>query len=169
MGKKGVINNIIDDIRNGVPREVLDAKYNKGSVTKAYRKLGSENNLEHKNIINKEIEFERLIKELLNLIDENDEYEIRININKKTVKIKDDKKQTNIKKEIENPFQLFYELGNAGYLLRLKSSKRDTLIEVIKRYFSLSKKELDKLSVDELANYIITETEKTLNIGLCFK
>lgn len=169
MALKGIINQVIEDINNGIPRDILNEKYNKATVTKAYKKIENPISEPIENENNKEKEIGKLFNEIFKLINKNEEYEIKINITKKSANLNVEQQKSKLIKEIENPFDLIYTLGDENYLSKLKKYKRDELIEIIKKYFSLNKNKMDKLSKEELANYIITETKKILNIGLCFK
>lgn len=169
MKAKGVIDRIIEDINKGTPREELEKKYNKGTITKAYKKLQIEINEPKENQNNKESEIEKLFRDIFKLVDINNEYEIKINISKKTINFKSEKQEKKIIKEVENPFDIIFQLGEDEYLTKLKKRKRDELIDIIKKYFSMNKKNMNKLTKEELGNYIIVETKKVLNIGECFK
>lgn len=162
MGTKGILDQIVQELKNGASRDELNRNYNKGTVTKAIKRYEQEKSEEN--------ELQQLIKSIFNLIDKKSEYEIKINISKKVVprnvvskKIEDEPKI------VQNPFELYSELGAEKYLSKLKCSHREELIEIIKKYFNMRKKNYDTITVEELSKYIITKTEKIMNIGNCFK
>lgn len=171
MGAKRVIDKIIEEINNGVSREVLEKTYNKGTVTKAYNKIQDTVNEEKKEIKEEsnENEIEKLLRRIFSVIKVDEEYEIKISIKKNS--LSSNKKQIEVKtiKEVENPFDSIYKLREDAYLNKLNSFKRDELVAVIKKYFKFNKKKMDNLSIKELSNYIVLETKKVLNIGECFK
>lgn len=162
MGTKGILDQIVQELKNGASRDELNRNYNKGTVTKAIKRYEQEKSEEN--------ELQQLIKSIFNLIDKKSEYEIKINISKKVVprnvvskKIEDEPKI------VQNPFELYSELGAEKYLSKLKCSHREELIEIIKKYFNMRKKNYETITVEELSKYIITKTEKIMNIGNCFK
>lgn len=163
MKKITKVDEIIEKIKNGISRDELESEYNKGTVTKAYNKIQELKEVNNR----KEVEVKNIILDLFSSIDKSEEYEITINISKK-IKNKSIKENTK-SKVIENPFEMYNSLGKKEYLKKLNKTKGENLQRIIKKYFSLSKNEINKYTVDKLANYIISEVERNLNIGECFK
>lgn len=166
MGKITKIDEIIQKIQNGVSRNKLENEYNKGTVTKAYNKFQETQGLSSDK---KENQVKNILQNLFASIDESEEYEINIIISKKTtnkIKSTKEKKKLDI---IENPFEIYNALGRDEYLNKLIKTKRDDLEKIIKKYFSLNKKEKSKYTIKKLADYIVSEVERNLNIGECFK
>ncbi len=166
MGKMTKIDEIIEKIKNGASRENLEKEYNKGTVTKAYKKMqkvqGSNSNI-------KENEIKNIILNLFSSIGELEEYEINITISRKTKNKSKARKESIKSKVIENPFEMYNSLSRKEYLEKLIKTKREDLENIIKKYFSLNKKEMSNYTINKLANYIISEVERNLNIGECFK
>lgn len=163
MKKITKVDEIIEKIKNGISRDELESEYNKGTVTKAYNKIQELKEVNNR----KEVEVKNIILDLFSSIDKSEEYEITINISKK-IKNKSIKENTK-SKAIENPFEMYNSLGKKEYLKKLNKTKSESLQRIIKKYFSLSKNEINKYTIDKLANYIINEVERNLNIGECFK
>lgn len=163
MKKITKVDEIIEKIKNGISRDELESEYNKGTVTKAYNKIQELKEVNNR----KEVEVKNIILDLFSSIDKSEEYEITINISKK-IKNKSIKENTK-SKVIENPFEMYNSLGKKEYLKKLNKTKSESLQRIIKKYFSLSKNEINKYTIDKLANYIINEVERNLNIGECFK
>lgn len=166
MKKVTKIDEIIEKIKNGVSREKLEKEYNKGTLTKAYNKIqkvkGSNSNI-------KENEVKNIIRNLFSSIDELEEYEINITISRKIINKSKATKESGKSKVIENPFDMYNNLSRKEYLEKLIKTKREDLENIIKKYFSLNKKEMSNYTINKLANYIISEVERNLNIGECFK
>lgn len=76
MGTKGILDQIVQELKNGASRDELNRNYNKGTVTKAIKRYEQEKSEEN--------ELQQLIKSIFNLIDKKSEYEIKINISKKS-------------------------------------------------------------------------------------
>lgn len=164
MGGSGVLKEIEKAFINGESRESLDNKYNKASVTRVYNRLKKEGNIKinESNEAN-EKELEKLLKEALNLINNEGKYEIIISAKKKEDNI------NNSNRDILNPFKLYDELSRDSMANELKEKERDYLIKIIKKYFNYNSKLLKAYTNEQLAVYICSEVEKVLNIGNCFK
>lgn len=164
MAKKTKIEEIIEKINAGMSRAELESIYNKGTVTKAFNQISQ---ADVPNDSNKEDKVEDILRSLFASIKESEEYEINIKITKKaTAKSKVEKKNKEI---IENPFELYNELGEKKYLRKLSRSKREDVEKVIKKYFTLKSKQMSKYTIEELAEYVINEVKRNFNIGQCFK
>lgn len=166
MGKMTKVDEIIEKIQNGALRDNLENEYSKGTVTKAYNKMKE---IQGSNSNTKENEVKNIIRNLFASIDESEEYEINIKISRKTINKRKSTKERGKPEVIENPFEMYNSLGNKEYLKNLTKTKRDDLENIIKKYFSLNKKEMSKYTIKKLADYIISEVERNLNIGECFK
>lgn len=169
MSRKGVLDEIKERLLNGEKREDLNNEYNKSTVSRVYNKLEKEGLLkigEEEGIYNnKEEDILNLLKEVLNLINDGEEYKIDISISKKNMK---NLKKITDENEMINPFVLYNNSSKELMEKELKSKSKDSMICIIKKYFKYNNKMLKK-SKDELAKYICLEVEKVLNIGKCFK
>lgn len=173
MGKITKIEEIIEKIKNGASRESIEKEYVKGTVTKAYNKMqeaeSSNSNTKELNKNIKEDKIKNIIQNLFASIEEGEEYEININISRKIINKTKPTKEEGKLEVVENPFEIYNNLGKKEYLKKLTKTKKDDLERIIKKYFSLNKKEMTKYTIKELAQYIINEVERNLNIGECFK
>ncbi|MCY6369402.1 hypothetical protein [Clostridium ganghwense] len=164
MGSSGVLKEIEKALINGESRESLNKKYNKASVTRVYNRLKKEGNIKiNESNEDNEKELEKLLKEALNLINNERKYEITISVKKKIDNI------NNSNGEILNPFKLYDELNRESMANELKEKDRNYLIKIIKKYFNYNSKLLKGYTNEQLAVYIRSEVEKVLSIGSCFK
>ncbi|SFC49321.1 hypothetical protein [Clostridium uliginosum] len=164
MGSKGVLKEIEKALLDGESRDSLNKKYNKATVTRVYNKLKKDddsmcNELKEDN----EKELEKLLRKALDLISNEEKYEITISVKKK------DNNISNMHEDIINPFKLYDELSKDSMANELKEKDRDYLIKIIKKYFNYNSKLLKEYTNEQLAVYICSEVEKVLNIGSCFK
>lgn len=172
MATKGVFEKIELDIRLGITREELNKKYNKATVTRVFNKLNKDKAKvsEQKdgiNIKDRKLEddnkIKALIKKVFEIVDENNEYEINVNISKKVGN------RIENYKELSDPFELYYDIGKESFVQILASKEREYLIGIIKKYFKFNKKFISNSNNLELSEYIFIETQKTINLGKCFE
>lgn len=122
MRSKGVKSEIEKELLKGVTREILNTKFNKGTVTQVYNKLNNEGLLLEKEVVsiernNKEESIEKqvlnLVTNIIDIISDTGEYIINISVNKKVV---DKDKHKYI---VLNPFKLYGDVGKEAMIKEL--------------------------------------------------
>lgn len=173
MRSKGVKSEIEKELLKGVTREILNTKFNKGTVTQVYNKLNNEGLLSKSEVVsinvnNKEESIEKqvlnLVTNIIDIISDTGEYIINISVNKKVV---DKDKHKYI---VLNPFKLYGDVGKEAMIKELLKYDAKYLKEVLKKHFTYDKNEIKKInSIEELINIIILNIERTVKIGDSFR
>ena len=147
MRSKGVKSEIEKELLKGVTREILNTKFNKGTVTQVYNKLNNEGLLSKSEVVsinvnNKEESIEKqvlnLVTNIIDIISDTGEYIINISVNKKVV----DKDKHKYK--VLNPFKLYGDVGKEAMIKELLKYDAKYLKEVLKKHFMI-KMRLKKL------------------------
>ena len=173
MKGKGVKIEIEKELLKGVTREILNTKFNKGTVTQVYNRLNKEGLLPKSEVvsingINKEESIEKQVSNLfmsiIDIVSDTGEYIINISVNKKVVD-KDKKKYI-----VLNPFQLYGDVGKEAMIKELLKYDAKYLKEVLKKHFTYDKTEIKKVnSIEALINIIVLNIERTMKIGDSFR
>lgn len=171
MKDKGIKIQIEEQLLNGVSREILNTKYNKGTVTRVYNKLNNEGLLSKKEelVIKKDEEnIEKqvldLLKSIVKIVNNTGEYVINISVSKKN------ESKTNYKLDILNPFEIYGSMEKEEMIKYLINYDEKYLKAILKKHFTYDKKELDKItSLEELIGNIIFNVERTIKIGDSFR
>lgn len=171
MKSKGVINEILSQLIDGVTREELNRNYNPASVTKAYNKYREKADKQSANDEIAEESIEELFKKIFKIVDKEGEYEVTIKISTKEKK-KPGFNRSPCEKEaiLINPYDVFYKSGKDEFINELKSKDVDYLMIIAKRYFSdRSGKIYKEKNKEKIIDYIVSSMEKLLNIGKSFR
>ncbi|MHC1682298.1 MAG: hypothetical protein AB6733_05035 [Clostridiaceae bacterium] len=167
MKSKGVINEILSQLIDGVTREELNKNYNPASVTKAYNKYLEKVDKQSAD----EETIEELFKKIFKIVDKEGEYEVTIKISTKEKK-KPSFNRSPCEKEaiLINPYDVFYKSGKDEFINELKSKDVEYLMIIAKRYFSdRSGKIYKEKNKEKIIDYIVSSMEKLLNIGKSFR
>lgn len=172
MKSTGIKIQIKEELLKGVSRQILNTKYNKGTVTQVYNKLNNEGSLPNKEVLiqknNDEENIEKqvlnLLKNIIDIISDTGDYIININVKKKI------EKKSNYEVDVLNPFELYGNLGKESMIESLINYDEKYLKAILKKHFTYDKKELNKIiSVKELVDNIIFNVERTIKIGDSFR